>query len=236
MRIDILTLFPGMFDAVFGASIIKRAISAKRVNIHIHNIRDYSRDKHKKVDARPFGGGPGMVLEPAPVFDALEHVKKLNKGAKVILVSPQGTLFKQDIAHKLSRKKALILVSGHYEGLDERIRAVIDDEISIGDYVLTGGELPAMVIADAVVRLIPGVLGHEESSKEESFADGMLEYPQYTRPSAYKNMKVPEVLLSGNHKMIKDWRRKKSIMRTINKRPDLIKNIGQLEMEDKKNG
>lgn len=233
MRIDVLTLFPGMFKPVLGESIIKRAIKSKRVKIAVHNIRDYTKDKHKKVDSKPFGGGPGMILGPQPVFDAVSDIKNRNRQAEIILMNPQGELFTQEKAQGLSFKKGLIVISGHYEGIDERVRAIVDREISIGDYVLTGGEIPAMVLIDAVVRLIPGVLGHAESSKDESFcnAKGLLEYPQYTRPAAYNNMKVPQVLLSGNHKLINSWRRKESISRTINKRPDLIKNIEQLEID-----
>lgn len=232
MRIDVLTLFPGMFDAVFGESIIKRAIDSKKVSISLHNIRDYTKDKHKKVDDKPFGGGPGMVLGPQPVFDAVESVKKRNRNAMVILMSPQGKLFTQATAHRLSEKKGIIIISGHYEGIDERIRDIVDEEISIGNYILTGGELPAMVVIDAIVRLIPGVLGDSESSKCESFPFGLLEYPQYTRPAVYNQLKVPDILLSGNHKLINSWRRKESILRTINKRPDLINNIRQLEIKD----
>lgn len=232
MKIDVLTLFPRMFDAVLGESIIKRAINSKKVHIRIHNIRDYTKDKHRKVDGRPFGGGAGMVLEPQPVFDAIKHIKKKNSSSKIILMSPQGKLFTQDKAHELSKKKAITIISGHYEGIDERIRNIVDAEISIGNYILTGGELPAMVVIDAIVRLIPGVLGDSASSEDESFSFGLLEYPQYTRPAVYNQMKVPDELLSGNHKLIKYWRRKMSILRTIGKRPDLIKHIRQIEIEN----
>jgi len=246
MKIDVLTLFPGMFDAVLGESIIKRAIASGKVHVKAHNIRDYSKNKHKKVDDKPFGGGPGMVMNPGPVLDCVKAVKSKNKSTQVILMSPQGEVFTQSKAHELSLKKSITIISGHYEGIDERIRSVVDAEISIGDYILTGGEIPAMVVVDAIVRLIPGVLGHSESSVEESFSNGLprtkkkrkygslvrglLEYPQYTRPAVYKQSKVPDVLLSGNHKLINSWRRKMSISRTISKRPDLIKNIKQLEM------
>lgn len=232
MKIDVLTLFPRMFDAIMGESIIKRAIASRRVNINFHNIRDYTRDKHKKVDGKPFGGGPGMVLGPQAIFDAVKCIKKRNSSAEVILMSPQGELFTQQMAHRLSSKKRIIIISGHYEGIDERIRSIVDTEISIGNYILTGGELPAMVVIDAIARLVPGVLGDSESSKEESFSCGLLEYPQYTRPAVYNQMKVPDILLSGNHKLINSWRRKESILRTINKRPNLINNIKQLELED----
>ena len=173
-----------------------------------------------------------MVLGPQPVFDAVEHIKTKNNSAEVILMSPQGELFTQGKACDLSRKKSIIIISGHYEGIDERIRGIVDTEISIGDYVLTGGELPAMVAIDATVRLIPGVLGDDTSSEVESFSRGLLEYPQYTRPAVHNQMKVPEVLLSGNHKLINSWRRKMSILRTMERRPDLIKNIRQMETED----
>ncbi len=232
MRIDVLTLFPRMFDAVLGESIIKRAIDSKKVHVHLCNIRDYTKDKHRKVDGKPFGGGPGMVLGPQPVFDAVEHVKTKNNSAEVVLMSPQGELFTQGKACELSRKKSIIIISGHYEGVDERIRSIADTEISIGDYVLTGGELPAMVVIDAIVRLMPGVLGDDTSSEVESFSRGLLEYPQYTRPAVYNQMKVPEALVSGNHKLIKQWRKKMGILRTIERRPDLIKNIRQMETED----
>jgi tRNA (guanine37-N1)-methyltransferase len=232
MRIDVLTLFPRMFDAVLGESIIKRAITSKRVSIKVHDIRDYTKDKHRKVDARPFGGGPGMVLSPQPIFDALKDVKRRNIDAEVILMSPQGRIFTQETAHRLSSKKGAIIISGHYEGIDERIRCLVDEELSIGNYVLTGGELPAMVVIDAITRLIPGVLGDSESFKDESFSRGLLEYAHYTRPAVYNKMRVPDILLSGNHKMINFWRRKESILRTMAKRPDLIRDIEQLELED----
>jgi tRNA (guanine37-N1)-methyltransferase len=230
MLIDVLTLFPKIFEAVTSESIIKRAKESKKVTIRIHNIRDYSKDKHHKVDDRPFGGGPGMVLNCQPVLDGLAEIRKISPDAKAILLSPQGRTLNQKLALQLSREKALILISGHYEGMDERIINSVDEQISIGDYVLTGGELPAMVLIDVVVRLLPGVLGDKDSNKEESFTDGLLEYPHYTRPSDYKGAKVPAVLISGNHNSIKEWRRLQSIIKTINQRPDLIKHISQLEL------
>ena len=230
MRIDVLTLFPGMFSAVMGESIIKRAIVSKKVLIKIHNIRDYTKNKHKKVDNKPFGGGCGMVFNLQPIFDAFDNVRKKNKFADVILLTPQGRPFQQQTAWDLSRKKGMILISGHYEGIDERIKPIIDMELSIGDYILTGGEIPAMAVIDAVIRLLPGVLGHNHSCVDESFNCGLLEYPQYTRPAEYRNLKVPDVLLSGNHKSIITWRRMQSILKTIDKRPDLIKHINQLEL------
>lgn len=232
MRIDVLTLFPRMFYGVLGESIIKRAISSKKVSVHLHDIRDYTEDKHRKVDSKPFGGGPGMVMGIQPVFKALRSVKKQNPFAKIILMSPQGKLFNQKKARCLSAEKGLIVISGHYEGVDERIRQLADSELSVGDYILTGGELPAMTVIDAVIRLIPGVLGHSESSDVESFSYGLLEYPQYTRPAAFCGMEVPETLLCGNHKLISRWRKYMSILRTMERRPDLIKNIKQIEMGD----
>jgi tRNA (guanine37-N1)-methyltransferase len=230
MKIDVLTLFPNMFGALTSESIIKRAQKSAKVKIRIHNIRRYTADKHRKVDDRPFGGGPGMVLACQPVMDALIGVKKMSPGAKVILMSPQGRPLNQRLAIELSREKALILISAHYEGIDERIKTIADDEISIGDYILTGGELPSMVLIDAVVRLIPGVLGDESSIQEETFTNGLLEYPHYTRPAEYKGSRVPDVLLSGNHKSIKTWRRLQSVVKTMQNRPDLIKHIDQLDI------
>ncbi|MBN1405258.1 MAG: tRNA (guanosine(37)-N1)-methyltransferase TrmD [Candidatus Omnitrophica bacterium] len=232
MKIDVLTLFPGMFKAVLGESILKRAIHSGKISVEIHNIRDYTKDKHKKADNRPFGGGCGMVLGIQPVFDAVCDVKKNNKRARVILMSPQGEVFTHDKACGFSREKGLIIISGHYEGIDERVKSLIDSEISIGDYVLTGGEIPAMAVIDAVTRLIPGVLGHSESNKDESFSNpgGLLEYPQYTRPAVFEKMKVPQVLLSGNHAAIKAWRRKESVQKTMDKRPDIIRDIKQIEI------
>jgi tRNA (guanine37-N1)-methyltransferase len=200
MKIDILTIFPKVFEPILNESIIKRARDKGLVNIAVHNLRDFSDDKHRKVDDRPFGGGPGMVFTPQPIFEAVESVKAKGKSkkVKVILLSPQGKVLNQKLAQKLSKDKHLILICGHYEGIDERVRLkLVDEEISIGDYVLTGGELPAMVLVDAVVRLVPGVLGDRDSSKSDSFCDGLLEYPHYTRPANYKGMKVPKVLLSG---------------------------------------
>ena len=230
MRIDILTLFPSMFKGIFDESIIKRARKSGKVKIKVYNLRDWTKDKHRKVDDRPYGGGPGMVICAQPVFDA---VKELRRGyrlqatgykPKTILMCPQGKTLNQKIAKRLAKHRHLILICGHYEGIDERVRQqLIDEEISIGDYVLTGGEIPAMVLVDAVARLIPGVLGHKDSSKNESFLAGLLEYPQYTRPAVYKGLKVPQVLLSGNHKKIQAWRKKQSLKITGQKRPDLLK-------------
>ena len=219
MKIDILTLFPKMFDGFLTESILKRAIDKKKVDINIHNIRDYSDDSHKKVDDEPYGGGSGMVLKCQPIFGAVKKIEKEN--TKVILLTPQGIPFNQKMAYNLSKEKHIIFVCGHYEGFDERIRSLSDLEISIGDYVLTGGEIPSMVITDAVVRLLDDVI-EEESHEKDSFTDGLLDYPAYTKPRVYEDLEVPEVLLSGNHKEIDDWREDQKIIRTTERRPDLL--------------
>lgn len=222
MNIDILTLFPDMFGGPFSESIIKRAQKNDKVKITIHNLRDWTEDKHKTVDDKPFGGGPGMVMMVEVLDKAIKSLRE--KDSQVILMTPQGKQFKQAEAQRLSSLKHLIFICGHYEGVDERVREnLIDEEISIGDYVLTGGEMPAMVIVDAVVRLIPGVLGKDESVKDESFSHNLLEYPQYTRPADYKDWRVPEVLLSGNHQAIKQWREKSALKKTKQRRADLLK-------------
>ena len=230
MVIDVLTLFPNMFDAVLGESIIKRAQASRRVNIRIHNIRDYSKDRHRKADDRPFGGGAGMVLNCQPVLDALFEIKKISACAKTVLMSPQGRPLDQNLARRFSQCKGLILIAGHYEGLDDRISDAVDEQVSIGDYILTGGELPVMVLIDAVVRLLPGVLGDRDSNVDETFQNGLLEYPHYTRPADYDGKKVPQILLSGNHEAISLWRRKMAVKKTMNQRPDLIRHIRQLEI------
>ena len=228
MQIDILTLFPEMFAGPFGSGIMKRAIERNLVKINAHNIRDWAHDKHHTVDDCPYGGGAGMVLKPQPIFEAVEAVTGCNEsqpvsGVPVILLSPQGRLFSHSIAVELARHSRMVLICGHYEGVDERvIEHLVTDEISIGDYVLTGGELPAMVLADAVVRLIPGVLGSEESAQEESHIAGLLEYPQYTRPPEYRGYTVPDILLSGDHGAIARWRREQSVLRTMKRRPELL--------------
>ncbi len=225
MRIDIITIFPRMFEPVLNESIIKRAQNKDKVKIYIHNLRDYSADKHKKVDDRPFGGGSGMVMRPEPIFNAVEDIKLKTKSKKlkVILLCPQGEKLNQKIAKRLAKYKHLILICGHYEGIDERVRQyLVDEKISIGDYVLTGGELPAMVLVDCLVRLIPGVLGNKNSLNFESFAGNLLEYPQYTRPANYRRMKAPAILLSGNHKKIAEWRKNQAVKRTKKIRPDLL--------------
>ena len=221
MRVDIITLFPEFFGPFRTHSIVGRAIKNSKLELVVHNLRDWAKDSYNSVDDRPYGGGVGMVLRVDVVEPAIAAVKKLNKGAKVILTTPQGKQYKQKIAKELSQEKGVIIVCGHYEGWDERIREYVDQEISIGDYVLTGGEIPAMVIADSVVRLLPGVLGSDESSQDESFEKGLLEYPQYTRPEEYQDKKVPEILLSGHHKKIVSWREEQSRERTRERRPDI---------------
>lgn len=229
MRIDVLTLFPEMFASPLSGSILKRAQQAGVVEIVLADIRDFSKDKHKKVDDRPYGGGPGMVMMCQPVFDCFEHVRALSaEPGRVILLSPQGQPFDQRKAVELSKEKRLILISGRYEGFDERIRTGLDaEQISIGDYVLSGGELPAMVVIDAVVRLLGGTLGDENSSKDDSFSEGLLEYPHYTRPEVFHDMKVPNILLSGNHGEIEKWRRSQALERTRQTRPDLLKDTAK---------
>jgi len=224
MRIDVLTLFPQMFESPLSCSILKRACEKEAVEIVLTNIRDFAVDKYKKVDDKPYGGGAGMVMMPGPVFASFEYVQKLSAEAgRVILLTPQGQPFNQSKAVELSREKRLILISGRYEGFDERIRIGLNaEQVSIGDYVLSGGELAAMVIIDAVVRLLPGVLGDDQSAKDDSFEDGLLEYPQYTRPDVFRDMKVPEVLLSGDHGQIAQWRRQQALERTKKWRPDLM--------------
>ena len=221
MKIDVLALFPAMFAGPLDESIVKRARQAGLLDLRIHNLREYAHDRHKTVDDRPFGGGPGMLLKPEPIFEAVESLAR--EQTRVILLSPAGRVFNQAIARELALIDELLLVSGHYEGFDERIREQLaDDELSIGDFVLTNGALPAMVIIDAVTRLLPGALGDEESAHEESFSHGLLEYPQYTRPAEFRGMKVPEVLLSGHHAEIAKWRTEQSRRRTAERRPDLL--------------
>jgi len=226
MRIDILTLFPEMFESPLGYSILKRARDKGLVDIVLTNIRDFAPGPHHKVDDRPYGGGAGMVMMCQPLFDCFENVQGQHKNkGRTILLTPQGQPFNQKKALELSSEKRLILIAGRYEGFDERIREALGTEqISIGDYVLSGGELPAMVIIDAVVRLLQGVLGDEDSAGDDSFSDGLLEYPQYTRPEVFGDMKVPDVLLSGNHAEIEKWRRQQGQKRTKKQRPDLLKN------------
>ena len=221
MKIDILTLFPDMFEGFKNESIIKRAIDEEKVTINTCNFRDFSNDKHKKVDDTPYGGGSGMVLMCQPIFDAVNSLKTNN--SRVILLSPQGVKYNQEKAYELSKEEHLIFICGHYEGFDERIKTICDEEISIGDYVLTGGELPAMVITDSIVRLLPGVID-EESHLNDSFNNNLLDYPTYTKPRNYNGLEVPDVLLSGDHKKIDEWRLDKQLKITSEKRPDLLKN------------
>jgi len=222
MKIDVLTLFPAMFAGPLDESIIKRARKNGLLDLNVHDLRQWTHDRHKTVDDRPFGGGPGMLMKPEPIFEAVESLRR--EATKVILLSPSGRKFGQQIARELAEQKDLLFVTGHYEGFDERVRlALADDELSIGDYVLTNGALPAMVVIDAVTRLLPGVLGDDESSRDESFSHGLLEYPQYTRPAEFRGMKAPDVLVSGNHAEIEKWRREQAALRTKESRPDLLK-------------
>lgn len=222
MRIDIITLFPQFFESFMAHSILGRAVKGGKVEIVVHNLRQWANDKYKSVDDHPYGGGPGMVLRVDVVATAIVAVRKLNPKALVVLMSPQGEQFVQKKADTLAKESGLIIVCGHYEGFDERIREYVDLEISIGDYVLTGGEIPAMVVVDSVVRLLPGVLGDDASSHDESFSEGLLEYPHYTRPEEYEGKTVPKVLLGGNHKIIAAWRAEQAKARTKARRPDLL--------------
>jgi len=230
MKIDVLTLFPGMFAGPLDESIIKRARDSGRLELAIHNLRDYTHDRHRTVDDRPFGGGPGMLLKPEPVFEAVEALS--GPQTCVVLLSPAGRPLTQQVGRQLAAREHLLLVCGSYEGVDERVReALVDIEVTIGDYVLTNGALPAMVVIDVVSRLIPGVLGDDASSAEESFSDGMLEYPHYTRPAEFRGMKVPEVLLSGHHAEIEKWRAEQSRRLTQQRRPDLTETADEVGSE-----
>ena len=233
MRIDVLTLFPEMFDAPLRASILGRALTGGVADVHTHNIRDYATDKHALVDDYAYGGGPGMVMKPEPLAAGIEAVRALvPEPGRTVMLTPQGRLLNQTVVDELAAEARLVLVCGHYEGFDERIReAFIDDEISIGDYVLSGGELAALVVIDAVVRRQPGTLGSAESLLEESHSDGLLEYPQYTRPAEFRGMRVPDILLSGHHGEIARWRRRQRIIRTARRRPDLIEKAELTEAE-----
>jgi len=224
LRIDILTLFPGMFSGPFAESIVKRAIDGDLIAVNFHNLRDWGVGRHKVVDDYPFGGGSGMVMKPEPLFEAVAAIRaESSASAPVILLTPQGRVFNQRVAAELAARDQLILVCGHYEGIDERVREhLATDEISIGDYVLTGGEIAAMVVVDAVARLVPGVLGSDEAAMNDSHSGGLLEHPQYTRPQSYRRWRVPEVLLSGNHAQIARWRREQSILRTLERRSELL--------------
>ncbi|MBO8155260.1 MAG: tRNA (guanosine(37)-N1)-methyltransferase TrmD [Bacillaceae bacterium] len=233
MQIDILTLFPEMFNGVFQSSILKRAQEIGAFQYNTVNFREFTENKHNKVDDYPYGGGAGMILTPQPIFDAVDHLKKKHKtNPRIILMCPQGETYTQKKAEELAKEEHLVFICGHYEGYDERIRThLVTDEISIGDYVLTGGELGAMVVVDSVVRLLPGVLGNQESARSDSFSTGLLEHPHYTRPAEFRGLKVPDVLVSGNHQKIEEWRRKESLKRTFERRPDLLDEIELTEKE-----
>ncbi|WP_340278201.1 tRNA (guanosine(37)-N1)-methyltransferase TrmD [Staphylococcus coagulans] len=233
MKIDYLTLFPEMFDGVLNQSILKRAREKEILQTETINFRDYADKKHHQVDDYPFGGGQGMVLKPEPIFNAMDAIDVTDE-TRVILMTPQGKPFDQKLAESLSKEKHLVFICGHYEGYDERIREkLVTDEISVGDFVLTGGELPAMVMTDAIVRLIPGVLSKQASHEDDSFSNGLLEFPQYTRPRTFKDMSVPDVLLSGNHAHIEQWRHEQSLKRTFEKRPDLLASYDLSEKDQK---
>lgn len=235
MKIDVLSLFPEMFEGVLGHSILRKAADNKAVEYNVVNFRNYADNKHQTVDDYPYGGGAGMVLKPQPIFDAVADLQGEAKSQpRVILLCPQGERYNQSKAEELAKLDHLIFVCGHYEGYDERIREhVVTDEISIGDFVLTGGELGAMVVIDSVVRLLPGVLGNEESHMRDSFSTGFLEHPHYTRPADFRGMKVPDILISGNHRLIDEWRTKESLRRTFFRRPDLLDHV-ELTDEQKK--
>lgn len=234
MKFDILTLFPGMFAGPFDESIIRRGKDKQLIDISLHNIRDYSTDRHQTADDAPYGGGAGMVMKVEPLSACIESVKAQHPASTVVMTSPQGRRFTHKIAAELATREGLIIICGRYEGIDERIRALyVEDDISLGDYVISGGEIAAMVIVDAVTRLVPGVLGSDESAATDSFSDGLLEYPQYTRPPEFKGLKVPEILLSGNHELIRKWRRHESLSKTRTLRPDLLSDI-ELTKEDRK--
>jgi len=234
MRFDVLTLFPELFSSFLKETILGRAVKAGLVDIRLVNIRSFAKGRHLVTDDTPFGGGQGMVMKPGPISRALESIERTEDRSRVLLLSPQGRTFDQPLAWDLSRMEQLILICGRYEGVDERIRTTcVDMELSIGDYVLSGGETAAMVVIDAVSRLVPGVLGGEKSTQEDSFEDGLLEYPQYTRPRVFKNQEVPEILLSGDHEKIRVWRRTQSLKRTLERRPDLLEKA-KLTEEDKR--
>ena len=234
MKIDILTLFPGLFSDFINTSILKRAIDKGLIDINTINIRDYSKDKHKKVDDYTYGGGPGMVMTPQPIYDAYKSIDIKEIESPCIYLSPQGKLFNQKMAREFSQYPHLIFLCGHYEGIDQRvIDKIVTHEVSIGDYILTGGELPTMVIIDTISRLVPGILGNQDSPHDDSFSHGLLEYPQYTRPYDFMGEKVPDILLSGDHQKIREWRRVKSLLNTREKRPKLFENYNLTDEEKK---
>ncbi len=231
MRIDLLTLFPEFFESPLNQSMLRRAQALGKVSFRVLNLRDFASDRHKVTDDRPFGGGPGMVMKPEPLVTAIRRVREDDPGTRVIMLTPSGRLFDQETAVALAEAPSLLLVCGHYEGVDERVRRFIDAEISIGDFILTGGEIPALVVVDAVTRLIPGVLGNDAATEEESFQTGLLEYPQYTRPRDFEGLMVPEVLLCGDHARIARWRRQQALRATLALRPDLL-DKAPLSIED----
>ena len=231
MRFDILSIFPEMFNLFTDYGIIGRAVKEEKIKVNILNIRDFGVGPHLMTDDRPFGGGDGMVMKPEPIFQALKSIPKVKGGRRVLMLTPQGQLFNQSVARDLCKLEQIVLVCGRYEGVDERVNKYIDMEISIGDYILSGGELPAMLIIEAVSRLIPGVLGGSRSNLEESFENYLLEYPQYTRPRVFQGDEVPSILLSGDHEKIKHWRKTQSIKRTLERRPDLLKKVDLNETE-----
>jgi len=222
MRFDIITIFPEMFGNVFSVGVLKKALDRNLIEVKVHNLRDFASDKHKQVDGRPFGGRPGMVLKPEPIFSAVENIRE-NETTPVYLLSPQGRTFNSSLAEELAANRQIVFICGRYEGVDERVvEYLVTDEISIGDYVLTGGEPAAVILVDAVSRFIPDVVGKTESVRKDSFYEGVLDFPQYTRPRDFRGMKVPDVLFSGDHKKIENWRKKKSLEKTRSKRPDLL--------------
>jgi tRNA (guanine37-N1)-methyltransferase len=232
MQFEVFTLLPEAFPAYLETSILKRARERGQIDVRIHNIRDYTHDRHHTTDDMPYGGGGGMVMKPEPVFEAVESILGPRAGCPIILLTPQGRVFTQRVAEELSRHARLALICGRYEGVDERIRAhLVTDEISIGDYVLTGGELPALILIDAVTRLIPGVLGDPTGAEDDSHAMGLLEYPHYTRPPQFRGWRVPDVLLSGDHAKIEKWRREQTILRTLQRRPDLLEKADLTDKE-----
>jgi len=233
MRFDVITIFPEIFRGVFEFGIIRRAVEAKLIDINIHDLRDFTSDRHRMVDDRPFGGGAGMVMKPEPLFRAIETICHSAPQMRVVLLSPQGRLFNQQVAEELSKDERVLLICGRYEGIDERVvENLVTDEISIGDYVLSGGEIPVMVVVDAVTRLLPGALGCEQSAEQDSFSSGLLDYPHYTRPAEYRGLRVPDVLLSGHHGEVEKWRRKKALEKTLRCRPDLIEAQQKENAED----
>ncbi|MCX8034527.1 MAG: tRNA (guanosine(37)-N1)-methyltransferase TrmD [Thermodesulfovibrio sp.] len=232
MKFEVLTIFPEVIGSYIKHGIIGRILSKGLAEVKIYNLRDFTSDKHKKVDDYPYGGGAGMLMQIEPFYNAIKHIKNDGNPRKVILLTPQGKKFNQQVAQEfLEKRAALLLICGRYEGIDERIKFFIDEEISIGDYVLSGGELPALVIIDSILRLIPEALGDELSAKEESFMGSFLDYPNYTRPEDFRGLKVPEILLRGDHKKIVLWRKKESLKKTFNRRPDLLKNLSKEDMK-----